>query len=313
VINHHDFMLEGGRVGILLIHGLTGTPTEMRGVGREFNRAGYTVYGMQLAGHCGDDADLIATNWKDWYQSVIEGVEKLRRQVDYLFIGGLSMGAVLALKYAADYPDQVQGVLVYGATFRMDGWTVPRLARLAAPWFLTLVDILHIGRHRVFDEAPPYGIRNEQLRRKVAQSMLGGDSGAAGLAGNPWPSLSQLVYLTRNVRHSLPKVVAPCLVLHAENDDIAHHRNGELVRDNVSGPVEMVLLKNSYHMITIDNDRRELVSRSINFMHQYVPPAQGQGLAVAVAGADTPPPVGADVPATIGRPPSGLNPPMQNA
>ena len=274
MINHHDFMLEGGRVGILLIHGLTGTPTEMRGVGREFNRAGYTVYGMQLAGHCGDDEDLIATTWKDWYQSVIEAAEKLRRQVDYLFVGGLSMGAVLALKYASDYPSQVQGVLVYGATFRMDGWTVPTFSRLIAPWFLTLVDILHIGRHRVFNEAPPYGIRNEQLRRKISQSMLGGDSGAAGLPGNPWPSLSQLVYLTRNVRHSLPNVVAPCLILHAENDDIAHHRNGELVRDNVSGPVEMVLLKNSYHMITIDNDRRELVSRSITFVRQHIPPSQ---------------------------------------
>nr|WP_255557242.1 alpha/beta fold hydrolase [Sodalis sp. dw_96] len=260
-----------------MIHGLTGTPTEMRGVGREFNRAGFTVYGMQLAGHCGDVDDLIATNWKDWYQSVVDAADKLRSQVDYLYVGGLSMGAVLALKYAADFPERTQGVLVYGATFRFDGWTVPLISRMLAPCFLTLVDILHLGRGRIFNEEPPYGIRNEQLRRKVSQSMLSGDSGAAGLAGNPWPSLSQLVYLTRNVRQSLPKITSPCLVLHAENDDIAHRRNGELVRDNVSGPVKMVLLKNSYHMITIDNDRRELVSRSITFMQQNVPQTDRTG------------------------------------
>ncbi len=277
MINHHDFLLEGGNIGVLLIHGLTGTPTEMRGVGREFNRAGFTVYGMQLAGHCGDVDDLLATDWKDWYQSVIEAAEKLRQQVDYLYIGGLSMGAVLALKYAADFPEHVQGVLVYGATFRFDGWTIPLISRMIAPWFLTLMDILHLGRRRIFNEEPPYGIRNEQLRRKISQSMLSGDSGAAGLSGNPWPSLSQLVYLTRNVRQCLPKITSPCLVLHAENDDIAHRRNGELVRDNVSGPVKMVLLKNSYHMITIDNDRRELVSRSITFMQQNIPPTDRTG------------------------------------
>lgn len=278
MISHHDFLYQGGRIGVLLIHGLTGTPTEMRGVGREFHRAGFSVYGMQLAGHCGDIDDLIATNWKDWYRSVIESADKLRRQVDYLYVGGLSMGAVLALKYASDYPDRVQGVLVYGATFRFDGWTIPTLSKVMGPGFLTLMDFLHLGRRRMFNEEPPYGIRNEQLRRKISQSMLSGDSGAAGLAGNPWPSLSQLVYLTRNVRRSLPKITSPCLVLHAENDDIAHRRNGELVRDKVSGPVNMVLLKNSYHMITIDNDRRELVSRSIAFMRQNVPSnSQGEG------------------------------------
>lgn len=277
MINHHDFLLEGGRIGVLLIHGLTGTPTEMRGIGREFNRAGFTVYGMQLAGHCGDMNDLIATNWQDWYRTVVESAEKLRERVDYLYVGGLSMGAVLALKYASDYPQNVQGVLVYGATFRFDGWTVSPLTKLMGPLLLTLTDKLHICRGRVVNEEPPYGIHNEQLRRKISQNMLSGDSGAAGLAGNPWPSLSQFVYLARNVRQSLHKVTSPCLILHAENDDIAHRRNGELVRDNVSGPVKMVLLKNSYHMITIDNDRRELITRSLTFMQQNVPPASQAG------------------------------------
>lgn len=271
MIERHDYLLPGNRVGVLLIHGLTGTPTEMRGVARELNRAGFTVCGMQLAGHCGDVDDLIATGWRDWYQSVVDAAQKLREQVDYLYIGGLSMGAVLALKYAADFPQQVQGVLVYGATFRYDGWSIPAMSQFLAPWFLPLAGFLRIGRRRMFNEEPPYGIRNEQLRQRIAQSMLGGDSGAAGLPGNPWPSLSEMTHLSRNVRRSLHKITAPCLILHAEEDDIAHRRNGELVRDNVSGPAEMVLLKNSYHMITIDNDRRELIARSVDFIRKNLP------------------------------------------
>ncbi|MFK8257682.1 alpha/beta hydrolase [Erwinia sp. AnSW2-5] len=267
MIKKYDFLLPGtSRIGVLLIHGLTGTPAEMRGVARELNQAGHTVYAVQLAGHCGSVDDLIATRWQDWYQSVINGAQKLRQQVDHLVVGGLSMGAVLALKYASDFP--VDSVLVYSATFRYDGWSIPPLSRFAAPWLLPLAGCFHLGRHRLFNEKEPYGIRNESLRRRIAKSMQEGDSGVAGLPGNPWPSLSQMMALSRNVRRALPQVTAPCLVLHAENDDIAHRRNALLVRDNVSGEVALTLLKNSYHMITIDNDRTELIALTLGFIQQ---------------------------------------------
>lgn len=67
-----------------MIHGLTGTPNEMRIVGRGLNRAGFTVYAMQLAGHCGDEADLNKTTWQDWYKSVEEAAFKLQEQVDHI-------------------------------------------------------------------------------------------------------------------------------------------------------------------------------------------------------------------------------------
>ncbi|MBM7342607.1 alpha/beta hydrolase [Pantoea coffeiphila] len=269
MIAKHDYLLPAGRIGVLLIHGLTGTPVEMRGVAREFHRAGYTVYALQLAGHCGSVEDLIATRWQDWYQSVIDGADMLRKQVDTLFVCGLSMGAVLALKYTASHPNEVAGVLAYSVTFRYDGWSIPPLSRFAAPWLLPLAGMLNVGRHKMFNEEPPYGIQNEVLRKKIADKMQGGNSAEAGLPGNPWPSLNEFLLLSRNVRRKLRHIHTPCLLLHASNDDISHRRNAELVRDTVSGPVEMVLLPNSYHMITIDNDRQELFQRSIAFIRRY--------------------------------------------
>jgi len=269
MIVRNDYLLPGGRTGVLLIHGLTGTPTEMRGVAREFNRAGYTVYALQLAGHCGSVEDLVATRWQDWYQSVVDGANKLREHVDSLFVCGLSMGAVLALKYAAAHSSNIKGVIAYSVTFRYDGWSIPPLSRFAAPWLLPLAGMLNVGRQRMFNEEPPYGIRNEALRKKIADKMHSGDSAAAGLPGNPWSSLNEFLLLSRNVRRKLHHIRTPCLLMHAVDDDISHRRNAELVRDSVSGPVEMVLLPNSYHMITIDNDRRELFHRSIAFAHRY--------------------------------------------
>src|SRR6516164_4102837 len=62
--------LTGGHTGFLLIHGLGGTPIEMRYIAQGLARAGYTVHVPQLAGHCGSVDDLTNTGWIDWYQTV---------------------------------------------------------------------------------------------------------------------------------------------------------------------------------------------------------------------------------------------------
>jgi carboxylesterase len=263
MIQNVEFRLQGGRTGVLLIHGLTGTPTEMRLIGKGLNRAGYSVYGMQLAGHCGDVADLLATGWRDWYASVEAAAENFRHEVDHLFVAGLSMGAILALKLAAERPEWIRGVGVYGATFRYDGWAIPWYGR-----FSFLLPYLHrfgIGKHRMVHENEPYGIRDERLRAQISGAMLGGDSAAAGLPGNPWPSLAEMYDMAATVRRELPNVVAPCLIAHATEDDIASVENAYLVARSVSGPVEMLLLEDSYHMITIDRERRTLTNRSAEF------------------------------------------------
>ena len=78
MIKNVSFHLPGGRNGVLLIHGLTGTPTEMRFVAKGLNRNGFTVHGMQLAGHCGDEADLLARN-QATNRELLVAIEKAAR------------------------------------------------------------------------------------------------------------------------------------------------------------------------------------------------------------------------------------------
>jgi carboxylesterase len=263
VTNPAEFQFEGGRDGVLLIHGLTGTPTEMRMVGKGLNRAGFTVVGVRLAGHCGTEEDLLATTWEDWYASVEAAAEELRGRVDRVFVAGLSMGALLALRLAAIRPEWVDGVGVFGATFRYDGWSIPWTGKLS--FLLPMFKRLGIGKNRSFIEQPPYGIRDERLRAQVSAAMFSGDSEAAGLPGNPWHALAEMVKLSREVRRRLPDVVAPCFVAHAADDDVASVANADLVARRVRGPIEMLLLGDSYHMITIDRERRMLIERTADF------------------------------------------------
>jgi esterase/lipase len=59
-IEDRSFRLAGGCTGFLLIHGLGGTPVEMRYIAQGLARAGYTVHVPQLAGHCGSVENLKA-------------------------------------------------------------------------------------------------------------------------------------------------------------------------------------------------------------------------------------------------------------
>jgi carboxylesterase len=261
-----EFYLSGGRCGVLLIHGLTGTPTEMRFVGNGLHRAGFSVLGMQLAGHCGDTADLLATGWRDWYASVCAAADTLQERVDHVFVAGLSMGAVLALKLAIDRPRQVDGLGLYGTTFFHDGWATPAIGKLA--FLLPLVTGLGFGRDRVSEETEPYGIKDDRIRNRIVGAMLAGDSEAAGLAGFPWPSLAEFQRLSLHVRNRLGRVHAPCFIAHSANDDVASLRNVRIVERGVRAATETLLLENSYHMVTVDQERGRLIERSAAFFHR---------------------------------------------
>ncbi|MES2024931.1 MAG: alpha/beta fold hydrolase [Pseudomonadota bacterium] len=268
-MTEHEFLFEGGRTGVLLIHGLTGTPNEMRLLGKGLHRAGHTVYGMQLAGHCGTADDLIATSWQDWYNSVRVAADHLRTRVgvDRIFVMGLSMGALLSLKLAADQPEKVAGVGALATMFQHDGWSMPRYTRLS--FLLRIFKALRIGRNSCFIEQPPYGIKDAALRKRIVAQMNSGDSAEAGLPGNPWWSVAELYGLAAEVRRQLPAITAPCLLVHATEDDVASlQKNAMLVQNSVKGPVQTLWLQDSYHMVTIDRERRLVIERACDFIAQ---------------------------------------------
>lgn len=269
----HSYLLPGdgpnAATGVLLIHGLTGTPNEMRLLAKGLHRAGFTVLAVQLAGHCGTQDDLVATRWQDWRDSVLQGADQLRQATggQRMIACGLSMGAILALALAQDRPDHVAGVIALSPTFRYDGWSMPAYTRLS--FLLPLFRALGIGRRSVFMEQPPYGIKDKALRERIVAQMHGGDSAAAGLPGNPWWSVIEMRALADHVRRNLDRVRAPCLVIHAQHDDIASVRNAQaIVRGVRHAPVTLTLLDDSYHMITIDRERRTVLSRTIAFAQQ---------------------------------------------
>lgn len=264
----NDYLLEGqgerAETGILLIHGLTGTPNEMRILARGLNNAGFTVYAVQLAGHCGTMDDLLHSDWEQWLESVRAGADRLALRVNKLIVGGLSMGSVLALALAEEHPEKIEGVMALSTTFRHDGWSMPKYTRMS--FILPLMRALGIGRKKMFLEQPPYGIKDAALRSRIVSKMQAGESAEAGLPGNPLWSVVEMLALSSHVLKNLDRVRAPCLVIHASEDDIASVDNAlRIVRGVCHASVQLVLLEDSYHMITIDRERRKVIECCINF------------------------------------------------
>jgi carboxylesterase len=259
-VTTRDFSLRyaGGRTGFLLIHGLGGTPTEMRLVARALNQAGHTVHCPQLAGHCAGESELLATGWRDWAQSVIDELDRMRLICDRVIVGGLSMGAVLAMHVAAARPEAVDGLALYAPTLWYDGWSIPRYAFLLK-WLINTP----IGRRYSFVEREPYGVKDLRTRALITAAITRGDSSEAGLLGTPSGALQQMWALIAQTRREMPAITCPALLVHAREDDVASLSNAFYIQRRLGGLVDAVILDDSYHLVTIDQQRGIVVERSL--------------------------------------------------
>lgn len=248
-----SFFYPGGPAAVLLIHGLTGTPTEMRFLGKGLATSGFTVYGCQLAGHCGSEEDLLHTSWPDWYASVEQAYADIRQKHEIVFVAGLSMGGLLSMHLAANHPGEIKGLGVLSATLQYDGWAIPRLSFLL-PLFLHTP----LGLRYRFVENFPYGIKDDRLRQRVVANMTSGNSAEAGNLGMTGHSLRQLLCLVEVIKRELPSVKTPTMIIHAKHDDVSSTRNPEYIKRHLGGPTELLLLEDSYHMITVDKQRHEV-------------------------------------------------------
>ena len=259
----HSYKVAGSSVGVLLIHGLCGTPAEMRYLANGLARSGYTVHCPQLHGHCGTDADLKASTWQDWYRSVDEALDEIRQRCDVVVVGGLSTGALLGLMLAANRPDDVQGTINLAPTLWLNGWNVP--------WYASLFRFV---RHKSlanlipFPDIHPHGIKDPRVREFVRQAMFSGDSSQAGLPSTPGGAVLEHRWLVTALQRVVKTIRQPALIMHPREDDYADLNNTAYLQKTLAGSVETVILEDSYHVVTLDRQRHVVVDRTGAFVER---------------------------------------------
>jgi carboxylesterase len=272
--------LAGDGLGFLLIHGLGGTPMELRYVAHGLAGAGHTVHVPQLAGHCGTVDELKATAWTDWYASVEREHDRLQARCSGVVVGGLSVGAVLGLRLAVARPDTVSGLALYAPSLWLDGWGVPWHAAL-----FRLVTAKWLADWFPFAERHPWGIKDERLRTLVERAIRSGDSSRAGVAALPGSLMLELRWLVQRVRSEIAEVRQPALIIHPRQDDRASLRNLHYLQSGLGGLTETVVLDDSYHIVTLDRQRQIVVARTLEFAARL---RQGIFHTLAADGEDSP-------------------------
>jgi carboxylesterase len=272
-VNGNGLSLKGqNNRTVILIHGLTGTPNEMKFLAQFLNKQGYSVTCPRLANHGQPLNVLKKTKWQDFYCSAREAFMEIKDNGNLIFASGLSMGALLALLLAEEFPGKIAGVSCLSPTLFYDGWNTPWSRCL-----LPLAYLTPIKHCFYFKEDPPYGIKNEQVRKLVhryySQAKFDDMRGIAqfGYPYFPVTLLYQLHLLVNYLSKKLAHIDTPVQLIQAKNDDMTSVKNSQFIYDRIASKnKEMVLLDNSYHVITADYEREKVAQEMSRFFEEVL-------------------------------------------
>jgi carboxylesterase len=237
------FAFDGGKVGALMVHGFTGSPFSMRPWGEYLAAEGLAVLGPRLPGHGTRWQEMNLTRWQDWYGEVERGFDTLRGRCEQVFVMGLSMGGTLSLRLAEEKGDDLAGVVTVNAsllTLRRDAKLLPLISRLVP-------SLKAIG-----DDIKKPGVTENAYDR------------------TPLRAAASLAQLWKLVQADLGKITQPMLVLRSTEDHVVEPASGALLMSSVgSTDVREVLLDDSYHVATLDNDAPRIFSESLAFVRSH--------------------------------------------
>lgn len=265
--------IPGGPNGVLLVHSLGGSPLELKFVANALSRQGYTVYCPVVPGIThGTDVSGMST-WRDWYKAVEDAFVELRKHCDHIVIGGASAGAVLALRLAALHADEAPGVILFAPTLAVNGWAIP--------WSLNLFRLVSdkwTARLFSFRTRGPHGIKDERVRNFALEAMKGDGVGASDITVRGGGTVFEFFRLVRNVKPLLSRVNHHTLIFHPRKDDQSDIKNTMVLQRMLGGLVEVCVLDDSYHLVTLDRQRGFVAERTVDFvdraMGKVVPAVQ---------------------------------------
>jgi carboxylesterase len=242
----------GGDHAVLMLHGLSSSPLELRFLARYLNAEGFTTCAPLLAGYSAGCPEQAMEVWVD---AAVREYDMLAARFARVSVCGLSIGAALALALAQRRP-QAQALVLLSLTLSYDGWAIP--------WYRFLLGWAYFTPMRKrwrYREEAPFGLRNEALRAKIARAMQHSNFSEIGPSTISLPALREANRLAAKVRTLLREIKADCLIVHAIDDETSSPRNARFVAANLRSTfLRTIWLDDSYHMITSDNER-EIVAR----------------------------------------------------
>ena len=233
---------DGSEVGVLLIHGFSSTPQSMRPWGEHLAAKGYTVRVPRLPGHGTTWQEMNRTRWEDWYAVADREFRALHEQCSHVFIGGLSMGGGLALALAQEHGPRVSGLVLVNPAVMFKDWRVR---------FVPLLKNFVGGLESIANDIKKEGVT------ELAYSHTPLKAGHSQLVA--W----------KNLTRDLPEVTQPVLLLRSVDDHVIPAESSAMVLSRISSEdVTEIVLHDSFHVATLDNDAPRIFDESVAFIER---------------------------------------------
>ena len=248
--------IDGDARGVLCLHGITGTPFEVRPLAEALGRMGYTVEAPLLAGHGTTLAALASSRWQDWLASAEEALDELRASVGGrpVAVCGFSMGGLLALRLARLQPEAITALAVMSTPLRLRRFQVTGIRAL--------------GRLPIDYCAYPYACVPKLAGSDISDPEMRYEN--PGLRAFPIAALGQLLDLMDDVRADLPAIKTPTLVVHGRQDHTVPMEDSfELTGSLASDVIERLWLDRSFHIVGLDVDQAALFDGVGRFLAQH--------------------------------------------
>ncbi len=235
---HHD----GSDVGVLLCHGFTGTPQSLRSWGEYLADRGYSVRLPLLPGHGTTWQAMNQTRWEDWYAAVDAAFRELHEACERVVVCGLSMGGALALQLAQAHGPRISGLVLVNPAVKFED---PRTHLLPVLKYV----VGSLG-----------AIGNDVKKPGVTELAY---------TRTPLKAAHSQLVAWQSVVRDLPEVTQPVLLLRSPQDHVVPASSSALILSRISSlDVTEILLEDSYHVATIDNDAQRIFDESAKFIER---------------------------------------------
>jgi len=232
-------------IGVLLVHGYSGSPAEVRELGERLNKdKAYTILGVLLPGHGTDPHALEHIKWEDWYLAVQAGVKKLKKTCQKVVVIGMSMGSLLTLVAASEL--SVNAIVVMSTPIYLYDWRIHFL------WLAQRLNwALPKGGKRVVDADERYNVSYDCLPLWGVRET--------------WKLISYCK------KHVLQKVKVPTLIIQSKNEHTVRPLSAVFIYKKIASKIKKIFyLDDSRHVVTLYQGRGKVLDAIEAFIKEQV-------------------------------------------
>lgn len=237
----------GSRGGVLLVHGYTAAPQQLGPWAMAFAQAGFDVEVPLLAGHGTTPEEMVSTTWSDYMASAEACYEKLLAKHRHIFVGGLCMGAVIAIHLGLQHPKTTSGMLLLNTPFKSPSGGNAKLLQF----------LLKTGKQFFTWATAPVYVDDPEAPALVAYDKV------------PIAPMISIAPVYKDLPNRIPKITCPIIVFTSKLDKNVDPEESEKL-NAAAGPVEQVLLERSNHVACLDYEKDYMNERSVTFAQSIV-------------------------------------------